>query len=62
MEPRPAGSDYDGSEDQCYFGDRKYVGKRTTPEFEAWNARQKRCEAEHFGVLVDGSGDTGFDR
>ena len=37
--------DYDGSEDEYNFGERRYVGKLTTPEFASWLERQERREA-----------------
>ena len=54
-------NDYDGSEDEYNFGTRKYVGKLTTPEFEAWLERQRRREAEDRAAGSDGGGSAGFD-
>lgn len=47
-EPQPAGSDYDGSEDEYHYRSEVYVGSQKTPEFRAWYAEQER----RFGPLV----------
>ena len=35
-EPQPAGSGYDGSEDESHYCGEAYVGSQKTPEFRAW--------------------------
>ena len=47
-EPGPAGSGYDGSEDEFHYRSETYVGSQETPEFEAWFEEQER----RFGPLV----------
>ena len=55
----PDMDDYDGSEDEEHYGDRKYVGRSGTPEHGAWVERQDRREeredalALHFGSMGD---------
>ena len=61
----PILSDYDGSRDECHRGDRKHVGRLNTPEYRAWEERQRRRdereeqeeEAEALAARARGGGD-----
>ena len=64
--PPPILSDYDGSRDECHRGDRKHVGRLNTPEYRAWEERQRRRdereereeeEAEALAARARGGGD-----
>ena len=46
----------DGSEDVYNFGERQYVGRLTTPEFQDWLARQERREAADMAAGAGGVG------
>ena len=63
--PPPILSDHDGSRDECHWGDRKHVGRLNTPEYRAWEERQRRRdereeqeeEAEALAARARGGGD-----
>ena len=57
--PAPAESGYDGSEDEFHYGGETYVGSRDTPEFRAWDERQKRRKEASIARCLEAAGRRG---
>ena len=51
-----AESSYDGSEDEFHYGGETYVGSQDTPEFRAWDERQKRRKEASIARCLEAAG------
>ncbi len=52
-------SGYDGSEDEFHYGGETYVGSQDTPEFRAWDERQKRRKEASIARCLEAAGRRG---